>query len=135
MRTFIQWPRRAVPTRAGRRLPAVWLVALGLVACATSAPPPTSELAAATAGVAHAAGAGGQEFAPQEMQLARDKLLRAQAAMTAQDYPLALAMSQQADVDAQLAEAKAESLKARRSADAARDGNRILREEIQRKTP
>jgi Domain of unknown function (DUF4398) len=110
------------------------LVSGGLAACATPAPP-TAELTATAAAVAHASGAGGNEFAPQEMQLARDKLLRANAAMTAKDYPLAIALSREAQADAQLAEAKAESTKARQGAESAREGNRVLREEMKRKTP
>ncbi len=103
-------------------------------ACATPQPP-TAQIAAAAAVLAHAAGAGGNEFAPADMQMARDKMQRANAAMTAKDYPMALALSREAQVDAQLAEAKAESIKARKGASDAREGNRVLREEIQRKTP
>jgi Domain of unknown function (DUF4398) len=105
-----------------------------LGACA-SPQPPTAQISASAAAVAHAAGSGGNEFAPQEMQSARTKQRRAEAAVAAKDYPMAIALAREAQVDAQLAEAKAESTKARQAADAAREGNRVLREEIQRKTP
>ena len=113
------------------RLGLAAVAALLIGACA-STPPPNGQVAATVAAVAHAAGAGGNEFAPQEM---RDKLQRANVAMTVKDYPAALALSREAQVDAQLAEAKAESGKARRAAESMREGNRVLREEIGRKAP
>jgi len=116
------------------RLGLAAVAALLIGACA-STPPPNGQVAATVAAVAHAAGAGGNEFAPQEMQTARDKLQRANVAMTVKDYPAALALSREAQVDAQLAEAKAESGKARRAAESMREGNRVLREEIGRKAP
>ena len=126
--------RRVSPSRRVLAL-ALLVPVTGMFAACATPPPPTAELAATTAAVAHASGAGGNEFAPQEMQLARDKLLRANAAMTAKDYPMAIALSREAQADAQLAEAKAESTKARQGAESAREGNRVLREEIKRKAP
>lgn len=108
--------------------------ALALLACA-SAPPPTDQLAVATAAVAHAATAGGPEMAPLEMGLARDKLARARQALAAGDNAGALALAQQAQLDAQLAESKAETLKARQSAAALQESDRVLREEMARKKP
>jgi Domain of unknown function (DUF4398) len=124
-----------VPQPAARAARALLAAATLAIAACASPQPPTAQLLASAAAVAHAAGSGGNEFAPQEMQLARTKQQRAQTAVTAKDYPLAIALSREAMVDAQLAEAKAESTKARQAADAAREGNRVLREEIQRKTP
>lgn len=103
-----------------------------LAACA-GMPPPTGQVSATVAAVAHAAGAGANELAPQDMSTARDKLQRANVAMTVKDYPLAMTLSREAQVDAQLAEAKAETAKARQAADGMREGNRVLREEIDRK--
>lgn len=129
---------RIQPARPAPMRPAAWALAAAaamfLGACA-SPQPPTAQISASAAAVAHAAGSGGNEFAPQEMQSARTKQRRAEAAVAAKDYPMAIALAREAQVDAQLAEAKAESTKARQAADAAREGNRVLREEIQRKTP
>jgi hypothetical protein len=90
-------------------------------------------MAVATAAVAHAAAAGGSEFAPVEMRMARDKLQRANVAMTAKDHGTADTLAEQAQLDAQLAEAKAESARARKAADALNEGSRVLREELDRK--
>jgi Domain of unknown function (DUF4398) len=105
---------------------------LVLGACATT-PPPTSEMAVANAALAHAVAAGSVEFAPTEMATARDKMNRANLALAARNNDSALALAQQATLDAQLAEAKAESEKAHKSAVALQDAARALREEMARK--
>ena len=120
---------------ARRTLPALALAlaaTLALAACA-SVPPPTEQMAVTTAAVAHAVGAGGPEHAPVEMRLARDKLQRANVAMTAKEHDTARRLALEAQLDAQLAEAKAESIKARKAADALSEGSRVLREELDRK--
>ncbi|MDT7834096.1 hypothetical protein [Aquabacterium sp. OR-4] len=64
-------------------------------ACATQQPP-AAQISAAAAVLAHGAGAGGTAFASADMQLARNKMQRANAAMTDKDYPMALARSREA---------------------------------------
>jgi len=108
------------------------LALLVLAACA-SMPPPTSELAVSTAAVAHAAGAGANEAAPVDMNSARDKLARANKAMIDKDYKLALSLSQEAQADARLAEAKADSARAVKAAAAVQADGQALREELARK--
>jgi hypothetical protein len=122
------WRQSAWPTAlAGATL------ALVLAACA-STPPPTGQLAVASAALTHAAGAGATEAAPAEMASARQKLDRANAALAARDNDLALSLAQQAQVDAQLAEAKAHAGKAGQAASAVNDASRALAEELARKT-
>ena len=106
--------------------------AMALTACA-SAPPPTEQMAVSTAAVANAVGAGATELAPNEMKSARDKLDRAQVAMGAKDYGSARALAQEAQVDAGVAQAKAQSAKARKAAEAVREDSRALNEEMNRK--
>jgi hypothetical protein len=121
--------------------PAAWpltaLMLLGacllvLAGCA-SMPPPTAQMAVSTAAVAHAAAAGATELAPLEMSMARDKMVRAQAALVAKDNAGALALAQQAQLDAQLAEAKTESAKAATAAKALQEASTALRDEMARK--
>ncbi len=107
---------------------------LALAACATT-PPPTEQMAVANAALAHAVSAGSTDLAPGETALARDKLARATKAMASKDYDAALALSQQVQVDAQLAEARAESARAGKSARELQDASRALREEMARKKP
>lgn len=106
------------------------VVVLG--ACA-STPPPTAQMAVATAALTHAIGAGANEAAPADIRSARDKLDRAKAALAAKDNGLALTLAQEALVDAQLAEARAHAIKANQAAETVQEGNKALREEMQRK--
>jgi hypothetical protein len=117
--------RLGVPALAGT-------AALLMAACA-STPPPTDQMAVSTAAVAHAVGAGSTELAAADLKMARDKLDRAHVAMTAKDYDLARSLAQEAQVDAQLAEARANSAKAQKAADELQEGRRVLREEMERK--
>jgi hypothetical protein len=54
--------------------------------------------------------------------------------MADKDYDLARAYARAAEVDAKLAEANAESIKATRIAAELQEGTRVLREELERKT-
>jgi hypothetical protein len=111
------------------------LAAGGLVlmtACA-STPPPTEQMAVANAALADAVSAGSPELASAEMTTAREKMARANQAMATKDHDLALSLAQQAQVDAQLAVAKAQSVKARKSVEALQEASRALREEMARK--
>jgi uncharacterized lipoprotein YmbA len=108
---------------------AVWLSG-----CA-STPPPTAQLAVAASAIAHATAAGAAEAAPVEMGQARDKLTRANTALAAKDNDTALALAQQAALDAQLAEAKGEAARSRKASDALGEAGQALREEMSRKVP
>jgi hypothetical protein len=68
------------------------------------------------------------------MALARDKLARANASMVEEKYERALMLAEAAQVDARLAEAKARSTQAGKAATELREGNRVLRQEIERGT-
>lgn len=107
--------------------------ALLISACATT-PPPSDQVAVSKAAVDHAVAAGSVELAPVEMASARQKLDRANLAMVARDYPLALTLAREAQADAQLAEAKAHSTQARKAADELQESSRVLSEELDRKT-
>jgi len=83
--------------------------------------------------VASATGAGGGEFAPVELKLAVDKLSAAERAMGDKDYDRARQLAEQAQVDAKLAETRAQAAKAQKAITESREANRVLREEINRK--
>lgn len=111
------------------------LGALALLGACASTPEPTTQMALSTAALAHAVGAGSVEGAPGETALARDKMVRARAAVAAGEHDTARVLAEQAQVDAQLAEARTEAAKAAKSAAALREATRVLREEMARKTP
>lgn len=112
-------------------LPAVALLSI-LSGCAGT-PAPTEQMAVSSAAVGRASGAGATEMAPAEMQMAREKLDKAKQAMTREDFDEARQLAQQAQVDAQLAEAKSRSSTARKAAGELREGVRVLSEELERK--
>jgi hypothetical protein len=100
--------------------------------CSSMNTPATASVAVSAAAVESASSAGGAEFAPVEMSSARDKMARANKAMTAKDYKLANDLANQAQADAKLAQSKAGSAKAQTAANALQDDIRVLREELDR---
>ncbi len=102
------------------------------VGCSSLKTPATANVAVSKAAVDNAAGAGGAEFAPVEMASAREKMFLANKAMAARDYKLANDLASQAQVDARLAQGKANSAKAQAAANALQDDIRVLREELER---
>jgi hypothetical protein len=100
--------------------------------CTSLKTPATADVAVSNAAVENADGAGGAEFAPVEMNSAREKMALANKAMAAKDYKRAIDLATQAQADARLAQGKANSAKAKMAADALQDDIRILREELDR---
>lgn len=109
------------------------LACTALLACASPTMPVT-ELAMAQASIAHAQAAGAGQWAPAELQASRLKFDGANQAVTSQNATLAQTLAVEANADAQVAEARTESVKATRAADALRENLRVLREELARKT-
>lgn len=115
-----------------------WLLALaGAVlvlgaGCSSMKTPATASVAVSKAAVADAAGAGGAQYAPVEMNSAREKLTLANKAMADKDYKQANELANQAQADAKLAQGKANSSKAQLAASALQDDIRVLREELNR---
>lgn len=99
-----------------------------MASCA-SVPPPTAQIAVSKAAVAHASNAATTEFAPVELQSAKDKLARAEQAMAKEDYALARQIAEEAQADARLAEAKSETAQAQKAAQDSQDASRVLRED------
>lgn len=115
-----------------------WITILGsatvalTVGCTSLKTPATADVAVSKAAVENATSAGGAQFAPVEMNAAREKLALANKAMVAKDYKLAIDLASQAQADAKLAQGKANSAKAQAAADALQDDIRVLRDELER---
>lgn len=112
------------------------LLALGVVACITAAcssvPPPREQMAVTKAAVERASGPAGSDAAV-ELALARDKLERANLAMGREEYVEARLLAEQAEADANLAEARARSVRAAQALQEVRESIRMLREEMVRR--
>lgn len=102
------------------------------VGCSSLKTPATADVAVSNAAVENAAGADGMEYAPAEMNSAREKMALANKALADKDYKLASNLANQAEADAKLAQSKANSAKAKTAADALQDDIRVLREELNR---
>lgn len=124
---------KCYPGTGRTALPVLILGASMLLAGCASTPAPTEQLAVSAAAVSRADNAGAAALAPAEMQMAREKLDQARLAMTQEDFDNARNLAQEAQVDAQLAEAKSRSGKARKAAEELQEGVRVLREELDRK--
>lgn len=106
---------------------------LALAACTSpEKAPATADVAVSKNAVENAVSAGAAELAPAEINAARDKMVRANAALAARDYTLARDLATQAQADAKLAQSKASSAKATAAADALNNDLRVLREEVER---
>lgn len=106
--------------------------AIALTGCSSMKTPATADVAVSKAAVENAAGAGAGELAPDELALARQKMMQASQALAAKDYKLASELAAQAQADAKLAQSRATSAKATAAANALQDDLRVLREELDR---
>lgn len=100
---------------------------LTLAGC--SGNPPTAQMAVANQALNAAETAGATEFAPVEMQSARQKLNDAEKAEFKKDYKKAQALAEQAEWDARVAERKAQAEKVQRSVEDAKRSVEELRKE------
>ena len=105
--------------------------ALALTGCANT-PSPAPALASTSASIEAARSAGAPELAAVELNEARNKLERARALAAAGDERGAIRLAEQADVDAQLARARAGSERSVRAVTELEAGLQTLREEINR---
>lgn len=108
--------------------------AMLIMAGCASTPAPTSQMALSKLAISNATNAGGNEFAPVLYKSATEKMDKAERAMGQKNYELARQMAEQAQVDAELAATTARAAKAKKAADALQESNRVLRQEIERKT-
>ncbi|HKY01106.1 MAG TPA: DUF4398 domain-containing protein [Burkholderiales bacterium] len=114
------------------RFAAIISVTALFAACA-SMEPPKEQMAASQTAVEQARLSGAAEGpASAEYNAARAKLDRAQAAFQAEDYVLAGRLAREAEVDAQLAQARATSSKSLQALAEVQAGTRALREEMYR---
>lgn len=109
---------------------------LGLSGCATVPAPPVEQMAVSRSAVEQVSSSPNvADAAPVEMQLARQKLERAQRAMNDKDYALARRMAEEAEVDARVAEARASSARGERAWNEVQQSIRALQDEINRRAP
>lgn len=107
------------------------LLVASLAACG-SAPKPKAEMALSKAALNSAEQAGAREHAPVYLRKARDKHAAAQAAYAKDNMTTAKRLAQQALVDAEVAQAKANHQKSLVALQELREGIDVMRTEINR---
>lgn len=127
MKTLQELKLNQMMRRIGTTVGAVMLIA----GCA-STPAPTEQMATSKAAIINASSAGGEEYAPLQLQSAKDKMDAAELAMKAENYVLARRLAEEAQVDADLAVAMSRSDKAAKAAKAIQQDSHALRQEIDR---
>lgn len=102
---------------------------VALAGCA-SPPVPREQLAVGQASIEAAQSAGAAEFAPVELNRARDKFTQAQLAVKEDRLVSARRLAEEADVDAQVARSKANAERAERAAREVNKGISTLRQQL-----
>jgi uncharacterized lipoprotein len=108
-------------------------LALLMLAACSSTPEPKAEMAAGQAALEAAQTSGAREYAGAEFEAARNKLNLAQQATAQGDNDLARRLAEAAEADARLAQARADSVRARNAATQIERGLQALQDELQRK--
>jgi len=125
---------RIYSTSSTRRFgfPIVCTTIIGLFGCASETPP-INTISTADTALNQAMMVKASEYAPVEMQRAMEKLGRAKQALADEEYEDARRLAEQAQIDAQLAEAKARSGNAREMAQQTQQTIEALRREAETK--
>jgi hypothetical protein len=112
------------------------VLAVGALAACSSTPAPTEQMAVTRTTVNRVAAAPAVATnAPVELQQAREKLIQAEKALTAEDYVAARRLAAEAEVDARVAETRADAARNAANLAQVQDGIRALQDEINRRSP
>jgi hypothetical protein len=110
----------------------IFLTALWMGGCATGGLPPTEGIASAEMAINVAREGNAIIHAPLELKLAEDKLNAAKAAVEEKEFHRAQRLTEEALLDAKVAEAKSSSEKSKRLTREMRESIEALRREIGR---
>jgi hypothetical protein len=107
-------------------------VLLALAGCAVAPAAPVSQLSASRTALDQARMAGAAESVPIEYEAAQRKLANAETAYAAQDYLHATRLAREAEVDAQLAQARTGAIRAQDALAEVQASVRALKDETNR---
>jgi len=114
------------------RSAAIGAAAILMSACASTREEPVKQLARAEASIEQAEGADARKYGVVELDAARQKYEQAQDAVKAGDMAKAARLAHEAELDAELAAAKARTRNIQKAADELERGIDVLKEEIHR---
>ena len=110
-------------------------LALGALAACSTTPAPTEEMAVARTTVGRVAAVPTvASTAPVDLQRAQEKLIQAERAMAQDDYRTARRLAEEAEVDARVAETRADAARNATHFGQVQDSIRALQEEINRRS-
>lgn len=109
----------------------VGVMLITISSCASSRPP-TDSLARTQAAINQAEQVGARDYAPLEIREAKKKLETAKELVASKQYEKASRLADEAEVDAELAEAKTLSGKAQKAVKELRESIKVLKQEIAR---
>lgn len=124
---------RTLRTVISKPLTTLSALALGgvlLTGCAGK--PPTAEMAIANSALQSAIESGASTYAAPDLIKAQDKWSKAEAANNKHDYEAAQRWAEQAEIDARVAQRKAQAAKVTKALDEAKKSIQDIREENQR---
>ena len=111
-------------------------LALGVLAACSSTPAPTEQMAVTRTTVNRVAAAPAVATnAPVDLQRAQEKLIQAEKAMSQEDYRSARRLAAEAEVDARVAETRADAARNASNLAQVQDSIRALQDEINRRSP
>jgi hypothetical protein len=127
-------PIPSTPNRVVRSLPVAAAVAglITLTACASAPPAPTHALQAAETAITSAEQARVADYASVELNEARENLAAARKAVQEENMERAERLAKQSRVNAELASAKAELIKAKAINEEMETSIEVLKQEMQR---
>ncbi|MFJ2550204.1 DUF4398 domain-containing protein [Pseudomonas sp. NPDC087612] len=106
------------------------LVMTGALAACAGVPEPNDQIALSQNAVARAMSANATQYAPMEMKIAQDKMFLMERAMGERDYAQARTLAEQIEVDANLAERKAQAAKWQHQLQQSQAGIQVLKKEM-----
>ena len=110
--------------------------ALGALAACSSTPAPTEQMAVTRTTVNRVAATPAvAATAPVDLQRAQEKLIQAEKAMSQEDYRSARRLAAEAEVDARVAETRADAARNASNLAQVQDSIRALQDEINRRSP
>ena len=119
-------------TKVSKRLcRSAWAVIFaGALAGCASALPPEQKISLARDSVERAVSAQATQFAPLEIKTAQDKLALMEQALGAKNYTQVSLLAEQIEVDANLAETKANAARKQQVLKQAQEGIQVLKQEM-----
>ncbi|MCY7261880.1 DUF4398 domain-containing protein [Pseudomonas protegens] len=106
------------------------VVMTGALAACASVPEPHDQILLSKNAVTRAMSANATQYAPLEMKSAQDKMLLMERAMGERDYLQARTLAEQIEVDANLAERKAQAVKWQEQLQQSQVGMQVLKQEM-----